>query len=263
MSQSSDRFRLLTEYAFINDDSLYRKKDQINPNLLEDDDEEDPFANVDDFEDNPSQQDEPEDMDLGSDDVDSDSETDNMDNEMGSDLEIEPAVEPQPGNEDDMNDESSNEISSDGGDIELDVTDIVNDTKESKEASLEASSKIDQLLSNIEQVLQTSTKIDSIIQRMDNIENEIIKRNPTKDEKIEMQSLHSAPYTVKLGDYWADKTDQVLDLSKEGPTFDDIDNPENKQEIEINPEEVKSSYSDIGMNDSYDFEEEEVDDYDI
>ena len=262
------KFQLLSEYAFIKDKSY--EQDQFQGALFEDDEEEDPLADFGDEMGNndDSQEEGPEkDGDMGGD--------ENQEPE-GEGSKVDPAVEPQPGEEDkeDSDDpfgdfpvddlESDDEMGgeSEGGDVELDVTELVQGSEEAKASADEANQKIDQLLSSIDQLLQASEKIDALGQRMADIENEIVKRNPTKEEKLEMQSLHSAPYTVKLGDYWADKADYIEDVAKTGPTFNDIDQPKQEpEEMTLTQADVDRSYSEMNVKNSFDYEEDEVDDY--
>ena len=81
----------------------------------------------------------------------------------------------------------------------------------------------------------------AIGQKIDSLEAEIEKRNPTPQEKLEMRSLDSYPYSVKLSDYWADKEDHydVMDTKKEEPeeyvlTQQDVD--------DYNPQEIEKSF---------------------
>jgi len=46
--------------------------------------------------------------------------------------------------------------------------------------------------------------MDSIASKIDTLEKEIVKRNPTPVEKLEMRSMDSFPYNIKLTDYWKD-----------------------------------------------------------
>jgi hypothetical protein len=40
--------------------------------------------------------------------------------------------------------------------------------------------------------------MDKITNKIENLEQEIIKRNPTEVEKLEMRSLNSFPYSQKI-----------------------------------------------------------------
>jgi hypothetical protein len=47
--------------------------------------------------------------------------------------------------------------------------------------------------------------MDNVINKIDDLEKEIEKRNPTPVERLEMRSMNSFPYSVKLTDFWQDK----------------------------------------------------------
>jgi hypothetical protein len=52
------------------------------------------------------------------------------------------------------------------------------------------------------------SNMDKITNKIENLEQEIIKRNPTEVEKLEMRSLNLSLIVKKLTDYWADKEGQ-------------------------------------------------------
>lgn len=91
------------------------------------------------------------------------------------------------------------------GEIEVDVTDIVDKTEEAKQEASQASSKIDDLLGKFSELEQKLTGMDAIITKMDELEKEVIERNPNPTEKLSMRSMDSFPYSVKLTDFWADR----------------------------------------------------------
>ena len=47
--------------------------------------------------------------------------------------------------------------------------------------------------------------MDNVINKIDDLEKEIEKRNPTPVERLEMRSMDSFPYSIKLTDFWKDK----------------------------------------------------------
>ena len=87
------------------------------------------------------------------------------------------------------------------------------------------------------------------------MEKEIIKRNPTPVEKLEMRSLSSAPFNQKLTDYWADK-EGAYDVMNKKP-----------KEYVLTKDDVDSTYSDAGVRKTFSIEdnpydEESIKDYD-
>jgi hypothetical protein len=45
--------------------------------------------------------------------------------------------------------------------------------------------------------------MEAISNKIDGLEKELEKRAPTPEEKIEMRSLSSYPYNLKLTDFWS------------------------------------------------------------
>jgi hypothetical protein len=95
-----------------------------------------------------------------------------------------------------------------GGDeetVEVDVTDIVDKTEETKASVDDMGQKMDELLSKLGDLESQVTDMDGVINKIDDLEKEIERRNPTPVERLEMRSMDSFPYSVKLTDYWKDK----------------------------------------------------------
>lgn len=136
-------------------------------------------------------------------------------------------------------------ISPSDGAEEIDVTSLVNNTDEAKMAAGEASHNSEILMQKLNYLEQKLMAMDSVSAKIEELEHEIIKRNPTNVEKLEMQSLHSAPYTQKLSDYWNDK-EGMYDVMNNEPkkkeyvlTKDDVDNFSDgdiKQSFNVKPE---------------------------
>jgi hypothetical protein len=77
--------------------------------------------------------------------------------------------------------------------------------------------------------------MDKITNKIENLEQEIIKRNPTEVEKLEMRSLNLSLIVKKLTDYWADKEGQYDVMG-------------DKQEYILTKDDVNSDYSDNNIN---------------
>jgi len=93
----------------------------------------------------------------------------------------------------------------DDGSVEVDVTDIVDKTEETKTSVEGMSSKMDELLSKLSELENQVSGMDNVINKIDDLEKEIEKRNPTPVERLEMRSMDSFPYSIKLTDFWKDK----------------------------------------------------------
>jgi len=93
----------------------------------------------------------------------------------------------------------------DDGSVEIDVTDIVDKTEATKTSVEGMSSKMDELLNKLSELESQVSGMDNVINKIDDLEKEIEKRNPTPVERLEMRSMDSFPYSVKLTDFWKDK----------------------------------------------------------
>lgn len=115
-----------------------------------------------------------------------------------------------------------------GDDVEVDVTQLVKGSEEATQAASDASQKTSELLSKFNDLEQRVAAMDSITSKIDALEKEIVKRNPTPVEKLEMRSMDSFPYNIKLTDYWKDVDGYDANGNKTEPneyvlTKDDVD----------------------------------------
>ena len=140
--------------------------------------------------------------------------------------------------EDEFADEPAMEEEPMGGEeeVEIDVTDIVDKTEEAKEEASQASSKIDDLLGKFSELEDKLTGMDAIINKMGELEKEVIERNPNPTEKLSMRSMDSFPYSVKLTDFWADRegydaTGEEGEEKEYTLTQQDIDDDYNESDI--------------------------------
>ena len=131
--------------------------------------------------------------------------------------------------------EIEDEFASDdmGGDetVEVDVTDIVDKTEETKTSVDGINTKMDELLTKLSDLESQVGGMDQVIGKIDDLEKEIEKRNPTPVEKLEMRSMDSFPYSVSLTDFWSDKegydaTEQETEYTL---TQSDVDNFDQKE----------------------------------
>lgn len=136
--------------------------------------------------------------------------------------------------------------------VELDVTDLVDSTEDAKSAADEASKNTQLLMKKLEDLESRIASMDAVSGKIDALEKEIVKRNPTNVEKLEMQSLHSGPYTQKLTDYWADKHGAY-----------DVMGNDKKEEYVLDKDSIDSDYSEGDIKQSFtvkpeDYEEEDI-----
>lgn len=120
--------------------------------------------------------------------------------------------------------------------VEVDVTDLVDKTEQTKTSVDGLTTKMDELLSKLSELENQVSGMDNVINKIDDLEKEIEKRNPTPIERLEMRSLTSYPYSVKLTDYWSDKEGYDTNEPEEEfvLTKDDVENFDRQQ--------IKSSF---------------------
>lgn len=145
---------------------------------------------------------------------------------------------------------------------EVDVTALVQGSEEAKTAADNATNAANQnaqaLMQKLDSLEAHVASMDRIGAKIEALEKEIIKRNPTPVEKLEMRSLDSYPYSQKLTDFWADKEGAYNVMGNQEPK---------KKEYVLTKDDVDSGYSDADVKKSFnvnpdDYEEENMDDYD-
>ena len=119
----------------------------------------------------------------------------------------------------------------DEGTVEVDVTDIVAKSDETKTSVDGINTKMDDLLGKLSDLESQIGGMDQVIGKIDNLEKEIERRNPTPVEKLEMRSMDSFPYSVSLTDFWDDKEgyDATEEETEYTLTQSDVDNYDKKE----------------------------------
>jgi hypothetical protein len=139
--------------------------------------------------------------------------------------------------------------------VELDVTELVASADEAKASADSANQKVDQLLGMVGKLEAQLDGVNAIGAKIDNLENELEKRAPTPEEKIEMRSLDSYPYNLKLTDFWKTQEGKydVLGTDEEEGT---------PEEYTLTADDVDSDYSESSVRTSLDdmgeYEEEDI-----
>lgn len=112
------------------------------------------------------------------------------------------------GKEDDFSAADELEMEDDEEVEEIDVTDIINKSEEAKElaqqavsSSQENGSYLQTLSDKFDNLANSLGTIDNILAKISKIESDI----KTPEEKLELRSLDSYPFNVKLNDYWNTK----------------------------------------------------------
>ena len=141
-----------------------------------------------------------------------------------------------------------------GGEVEVDVTSLVKGAEEAKKSADMANKNTEMLLQKLSDLETRIASMDAITNKMEGLEKEIVKRNPTPVEKLEMRSLSSFPFNQKLTDYWADKEGQYDVMNKQ------------KKEYVLTRDDVDADYSEANIKNSFSsqdspYEEEDIQDY--
>jgi len=134
-----------------------------------------------------------------------------------------------------------------GDEIELDVTELVKGSEAAKESADAANEKIAQLMDMVNKLETQLSGMNAITNKIDDLEKEIERRNPTPVEKLEMRSLDSFPYNIKLSDFWAEK----------GERYDTGSEQKEPEEYVLTQQDVDNDYIESDIEDSFDAEEYE------
>jgi hypothetical protein len=139
-------------------------------------------------------------------------------------------------------------------DVEIDVTELVNSSEEAKESSEMANQKMEDLMGQFDSLSGQLQRMETLSSKIEDLEHEMETRMPTPEEKLEMRSLDSYPYNVKLTDYWADKEGQYNVMDGED------ENSGSPKEYVLTQDDVDSEYNEIDVKDSLEnpFEEEDI-----
>jgi hypothetical protein len=177
--------------------------------------------------------------------------------EMGNQPPMEPGMGEEPGMEPEMGMEPEGDapiapeepIAPAEDEVELDVTQLVQGTEDAKASADMATQKMEDLLMKFGELESQLANMNSISSKIEDLEHQIEKRNPTPEEKLEMRSFDSYPYNLKLTDYWAEK---------EG-AYNVLDNGEEKnKEYVLTQDDINSEYNESSVKNMFnDYEEEE------
>jgi hypothetical protein len=250
----TERINLVSEYKYYNPkpEELNEAPEDENQNA-----EDQPQAG-DDIED-------ATDTDAPADDQPTDDTQDGAD-DGGDDLNAELA------DEIDFDAEGGEDIPADdmgGGDeVEVDVTEITDGIDQNSEAIDGITQKIDSIATTfnqqIEKMMKHSSQVMAQVSQMEkNMEQQFLKRVPTPNEELMLQSLSSYPYNQKLTDYWKPAAGKEYDYSIENgkpsqePTFDvsikSNDEDEKPEEFVLTDKDVDDSYSESNVKQSFNY----------
>lgn len=143
-----------------------------------------------------------------------------------------------------------------GGDAQgINVTDIVNKVGDVEEKVVDSDDNLTKIMDTISSLESKLGDMEQILSKITDLENKIEETMPkTPEQKLELRSLDSYPYNVKLDDFWK-KDIPGYDIEKSnGETF-------KKKELVLTQAEV-DDYSDQEIRDSFsipDYDEDESD----
>jgi hypothetical protein len=112
----------------------------------------------------------------------------------------------------------------DGGTEELDITELVTSQKDMQSKQEEYMNSMMSKLNDLESKL---AQMDSIFEKINSIEDKVEQYRPkSAEEKMELRSLDSGPYSQKLSDFFTEKEPQMKQQGKEQYilTPDDVEN---------------------------------------
>lgn len=132
-----------------------------------------------------------------------------------------------------------------GDEVEVDVTQIVKGTEDAKKSADLSVAKTSELLDKFSELERRVSAMDAISTKIQDLEKEIVKRNPTPVEKLEMKSLSSFPYNIKLSDYW-----------KDVPGYEATPEEQQPKEYVLTKDDVDSGYTDASIKSTFDVPED-------
>jgi hypothetical protein len=134
---------------------------------------------------------------------------------------------------------------------EIDVTAIVQGSDEAKEMAQQAVTVGQENSSYLKSLTDKLSNLESQLSKMDTIASKIGKLEQdikTPEEKLELRSLDSYPFNMKLSDYWEDKAskDDRYRISS-GEEMEDG----KQKEFVLNPEEIQNDFSEDDIKKSF------------
>ena len=223
LNEEIKKFKLMSEYAFYEDRD---EKEELILGMNEEDEDTSEEA----------PEEESEELGLGDEDGTSEEAPEEEPEELG------------------FGDEEAPEEESNEDEVELDVTELVKGSEEAKASADSANEKIDQLMNMVGNLEGQLKSMEEISDKIESLEGELEKRAPTPEEKIEMRSLDSYPYNLKLTDFWGDQEGKydVLNKDEEG---------NKEKEYVLTKDDVDYDYNDIHVKtslDDNDYVEDEI-----
>ena len=154
-----------------------------------------------------------------------------------------------PGGPDDDKEESGDDV--------IDVTKLTNAQEKMNSDIKDVEAQVDDSQASIDKLISSLSSIQDIIaknnEKIEDLQREVQRRNPTPLEKLDLRSVESSkPYNIRPNDYWADKIASspnyaAYDENEEDPSLNKGNNV--KREYTITSDDVKD-FTDQEMRDS-------------
>lgn len=134
---------------------------------------------------------------------------------------------------------------------EIDVTAIVQGSDEAKEMAQQAVTVGQENSSYLKSLTDKLSNLESQLSKMDTIASKIGKLEQdikTPEEKLELRSLDSYPFNMKLSDYWEDKASK--DDRYRISTGEEMEDGEQKEFV-LNPKEIENDFNEDSIKKSF------------
>ena len=135
---------------------------------------------------------------------------------------------------------ASDELEDEGEVEEIDVTAIVGKSEEAKDLAQKAVTVGEKNTEFLQSLTDKLNNLESSLSKMDTIATKINKLEQevkTPEEKLELRSLDSYPFNMKLTDYWEEKASKDKNYRISGG--EEISNGEGKEYV-IKPEDIEN-----------------------
>jgi len=141
-------------------------------------------------------------------------------------------------------DGKSEELGDESSDSEeLDITDLVNSQKNIENKQQEY---FDMMFKQIEDMQSKLNSMDQVFEKLNSMEEKIEKYRPkTPQEKLELRTYDSYPYSQKLSQFFDDKSEEMEKTGKN----DYVLTPDDVTDINVN--DIKNSFQGNGFEDEF------------
>ncbi len=132
---------------------------------------------------------------------------------------------------------------------EIDVTSIVTKSDEAKQMAQQAVNVGQENMSYLKSLTDKLSNLESQLSKMDTIASKLGKLESeikTPEEKLELRSLDSFPFNMKLSDYWEDKASKDSRYKIYSGTEE-----ENEKEYRLTKDELNSDYNEQDIKNSF------------